>query len=628
MRKHLFIGITSALLLFYSAPNFSAQTGGTVTITGRVTDGKTYQPLENVNVFIANTMIGAATNSQGVYEIKNVPLGRNEMVVTMIGYKTRRLQLKLIKSKRYRYDFKMKSQVLSAPSIEISAKESKKWRKRLEKFEGHFLGTSKNASQCTIMNPEVLEFKDGKDGSKHYIAVAHEPLEIENKALGYRLYFLLNRFEAKNNRVIYGGDARFEEIASANISEKKTWQKNRQKTYDGSLRHFLASLNANRFRREGFYAENVLDISRDKMSGLRSEIRKRDILTSGELPNEKRINFKNYLEVMYTHELEEEAYVNYRLSKEFASGFKKPESLSKLREPLEQKSWIFLNSENVAMDTLGHLIDPLSMTTYGYWAWQRVGDMLPLDYMPLEEGFLGRLQAAISRDYYKEGKLMLDAGNWDKAIKIWSEGKQALEDENKADPRIAIAFIEQVTRREASFYYEKACDFYYWGFSTDELEKYQKDIAEEIERIAPLLSKEEAEGWRKDLEKKRPVVLSKIKSFWISRDPNPASTLNERLVEHWERIAYARKNFNKGANTVYGTDDRGLIYVKYGEPEQKREITLGNNSQEIRTVANMLQIPAFSVPEFIRAVEQFLTFPTCEIWSYRRLSTTGQVIYL
>jgi GWxTD domain-containing protein len=50
-------------------------------------------------------------------------------------------------------------------------------------------------------------------------------------------------------------------------------------------------------------------------------------------------------------------------------------------------------------------------------------------------------------------------------------------------------------------------------------------------------------------------------------DPLFTTPVNERLLEHWERINYARKHFTKNETTVYGTDDRGLIYVKYGNPD-------------------------------------------------------------
>jgi GWxTD domain-containing protein len=56
-------------------------------------------------------------------------------------------------------------------------------------------------------------------------------------------------------------------------------------------------------------------------------------------------------------------------------------------------------------------------------------------------------------------------------------------------------------------------------------------------------------------------------NFWHKRDPNLVTDINERLVIHYQRLKYARDMY--GADTFTGYDDRGMIYVRYGEPDQK-----------------------------------------------------------
>ncbi len=53
-------------------------------------------------------------------------------------------------------------------------------------------------------------------------------------------------------------------------------------------------------------------------------------------------------------------------------------------------------------------------------------------------------------------------------------------------------------------------------------------------------------------------------NYWRSRDPDPKTTVNERLLEHFIRIAYARIEFGKDK---WPWDARGSIYVRYGEPD-------------------------------------------------------------
>lgn len=57
-----------------------------------------------------------------------------------------------------------------------------------------------------------------------------------------------------------------------------------------------------------------------------------------------------------------------------------------------------------------------------------------------------------------------------------------------------------------------------------------------------------------------------LRRFWDSRDPDPTSRINERLVEHYRRITYARVMFSRSG---FPWDRRGEIYVRYGEPDAR-----------------------------------------------------------
>ncbi len=57
-----------------------------------------------------------------------------------------------------------------------------------------------------------------------------------------------------------------------------------------------------------------------------------------------------------------------------------------------------------------------------------------------------------------------------------------------------------------------------------------------------------------------------FRRFWKKRDPNPTNDANERLVEHYRRLRYARQYFSSPVGPG-GYDDRGRIYIKHGEPD-------------------------------------------------------------
>ncbi|MFQ5752441.1 MAG: GWxTD domain-containing protein, partial [bacterium] len=190
-------------------------------------------------------------------------------------------------------------------------------------------------------------------------------------------------------------------------------------------------------------------------------------------------------------------------------------------------------------------------------------------------GALDKLLALNETDLYQQGMELRDSGNWEEALKIWLTAKDSSGAQSQPDPRIGMAFIELATQKQATDYYEQASKIYFWGFAQKNINQYKKEIHQEIERIAPLLSKEESALWFKYLDRGDAGLLNKIKGFWIKKDPIPTSEINERLIEHWERIAFAKEKFNVENTTVYATDDRGLVFVKYGAPDKKYTGKLG-----------------------------------------------------
>jgi hypothetical protein len=58
----------------------------TTTIKSRVLDKTTKEPLLGANVIIDGTSLGAATDLDGRFIIRSVPLGKQKLVISYIGY--------------------------------------------------------------------------------------------------------------------------------------------------------------------------------------------------------------------------------------------------------------------------------------------------------------------------------------------------------------------------------------------------------------------------------------------------------------------------------------------------------------------------------------------------------------
>ncbi len=171
-------------------------------------------------------------------------------------------------------------------------------------------------------------------------------------------------------------------------------------------------------------------------------------------------------------------------------------------------------------------------------------------------------------DYYEKGIEYLEDGNWQNALNLWIGVRDSLRAINKSDFRIGQKFIEHVTATELSQLYPLASEMYLWGLQSQNISLIKKELEIEIEMLQPLIPESVYESWKKKIRQNDESVLSEIKGFWIEQNPVLDTSMNERLIEHWERIAYSREHFNKNRSSAYKTDDRGSIFVKMGEPDK------------------------------------------------------------
>ncbi|MDX1618780.1 MAG: GWxTD domain-containing protein [Balneolaceae bacterium] len=193
-----------------------------------------------------------------------------------------------------------------------------------------------------------------------------------------------------------------------------------------------------------------------------------------------------------------------------------------------------------------------------------------------------------STDYYDRGLEARQQGDIQKALSIWEQARQNLNDPAKVDSRIGFSYIESATEHQLHEHYEKASSMYFWSLTTSDLDKNYDAIDEELKRIQPLLESYKYRQLNRLLKNRDPGVVHEIKGFWIKNDPTPGETYNERLLEHWERIAYSRDHFTENKVTVYGTDDRAKIFIKYGPPDYVKEGTLKFSLSDVKSWAREL----------------------------------------
>jgi hypothetical protein len=327
-------------------------------LSAQVLDDSTGVSLPLANVFIANSTIGAATDTEGKCRLTGIPLGIHQVAASLIGYIPAIKVVHFADTVEHHVQFRLKPQAVPLPGIVVEEKDPKEWKANLQRFIDAFLGSTPNATHCIILNPQVLDFA-ADEANDQFSATARGPLFVDNHALGYRCQFFLDHFtQARESSGYFSiqfiGVARFEPLQSQSQDQVKVWKANRERTFMGSKRHFLAALVQKNTRKQGFEVNRIhktwIEYSLERRSGF--SVDADTLIAPGLYSYQWSLRFPELLQVLYTH------------------GRQRSYSIIELDRP------------SVTFYSNGLLDDPLRVLTYGFWAYQRFADMLPIDYQP------------------------------------------------------------------------------------------------------------------------------------------------------------------------------------------------------------------------------------------------------
>ncbi len=95
MTKKLFVFLVS--LIFILTTGLSAFA---VDIKGIVIDSRTDEQLSGVNIYIEETMKGDMADSSGYFEIDNIDAGNYNLIVRLIGYKEKAVNIDNVIAKK------------------------------------------------------------------------------------------------------------------------------------------------------------------------------------------------------------------------------------------------------------------------------------------------------------------------------------------------------------------------------------------------------------------------------------------------------------------------------------------------------------------------------------------------
>ncbi|NOZ74326.1 MAG: energy transducer TonB, partial [FCB group bacterium] len=104
--------ILTGLCLIFPA-GLSAQT-----ITGRITDAQTGEPLMGANILVQHTFLGTASDQDGQFRLDKLPASAT-LVITMMGYQKEKIPVK--PGENQALNIALKRDVLDAPQVVVTA---------------------------------------------------------------------------------------------------------------------------------------------------------------------------------------------------------------------------------------------------------------------------------------------------------------------------------------------------------------------------------------------------------------------------------------------------------------------------------------------------------------------------
>lgn len=407
------------VLVFIGLSSFStfAQSGS---IKGRVIDSKTLEPLPFANVFLNNTTIGTVSDVNGDFLLKNIgQAGAYELVISFVGYKSTLLKLEFGKGDVDKGSIKLVPSEVELNSVEVKGTRDKEWERKIKKFKKIFLGDDKAAAESVMVNPWVIDFPEVKNSNK-FLANATGPIEIDNNALGYKIFFYLSSFEADSKGYSIYGHARFNDIQTVDEAQRLKWENNRRLSYLRSRHHLFKAIIDHRIRGEGFYL--YTDKSNSENANVRSPYFNFE-LTQAVIPFDT-VSLATRVGQTGVYRIALKGRVEVHYHKERAL-------IRTYRDIAYPVSWIQAERDFILVNKEGYELNPADVAVSGAMSADRVARMLPIDYKPnliptiTEEINLSHFQENIyvhtDKPYYYPGEALWFKGYINYGTPLWRD---------------------------------------------------------------------------------------------------------------------------------------------------------------------------------------------------------------
>jgi hypothetical protein len=316
-------------------------------IKGTILDKETKSPITYAAVYFNGTSVASNTDDKGFFKLdirNNISM---PLTISALGYYSTNIN-----------DFSLNKDILvyltpkvfEMKEVAVSAKGYPEIRRQnLAIFRREFLGRTRNAKECEIINEDDIRFTTSSDKDT-LKAFALKPIFIINNGLGYKITYYLNKFvyikSEYLNQLI--GNSLFDEDTTS-VLDKQNFEIRRRNAYFGSKMHFFRSVWQNDLNPAGYIVNN----------------------------SERKLTYKDLVRYQLSIDPDQtKKYIHY-------SG-PLPVILSIKWLPGKAKSGMEIFKNSIYFDKNGYYKGP-GIIWHGEMAKQGIADLLPYDYQPSEK---------------------------------------------------------------------------------------------------------------------------------------------------------------------------------------------------------------------------------------------------
>ncbi len=357
-------------------------------LSGKVTDSTTGKPIAAVSVFLNSTSRGTTTHDDGTFLLTDIPAGGYQLIISAIGYTTFQT---LITTSQLPSDLNvtLHSRASELTAVTVIPDIQNGWNKWGGTFWDYFIGTTDNASSCTIENKDVLRFHYYKK-TKRLVVSAVEPLIIVNRALGYIIEYRFGEFsyDFSDPLVQFNGFLFFREMTPTYQGQQRVWESARQRVYFGSLIHFMRSIYQGRLHEEGFLILHQVKKPNTEKERVRAIYNPANVSTDG-IPSD---SLRHYRKVLREPDYFIHTFNNYDTlltinadgTRSFYFNGVFTVAHVQLGIPHPSSSMELTSNLPLSIEENGSYSPPQILLLKGAWAkTETVANFLPSDYTPL-----------------------------------------------------------------------------------------------------------------------------------------------------------------------------------------------------------------------------------------------------